>query len=144
MVFLTYLLLLLLFCCLVSFYDVKTRTISNKLLLILSLFQVYFIGLGNIHYDATLTVLIVGLVGFACGWIGAGDIKYAAVLSLAFPWSFLPQALIITGYSGGVLVCFYYAKHVLFCNGSLKEITLPYGLAISVGFYLTILTSQFQ
>lgn len=94
-------------------------------------------------------LLFLGLFFNFCGLLGAGDIKYAAVLSLSLPMELLPQALLLTMLTGGVLALFYLFLHLIrrakpkVC-GSLEEAQynpgIPYGVAISVGFYVMILS----
>ncbi|EKO3823226.1 prepilin peptidase [Vibrio harveyi] len=89
-----------------------------------------------------LLVLGIGLILYALIWIGAGDIKYAAVLSLTIPLNDLPWAYIMTAFAGGFLAIIYLVTRKLISNTSSSQEGLPYGIAISVGFYLIILTQN--
>ncbi|MGF1748009.1 A24 family peptidase [Vibrio cionasavignyae] len=139
-----YLSLLALTCFIVSIFDVKNRRIKNKLLFGLLAIQLVCLGFENTHVDSMLVVLFIGLIIFRFGWIAAGDVKYAGVLSLSIPMAMLYEAVLFTAYSGGVLVLFYYVKHRMTPGSQIQDVTLPYGVAISVGFFLTIASHQLQ
>jgi prepilin peptidase CpaA len=75
--------------------DLLTQTIPNRLVLaIVALFVVLapFSGMGwgdgGLHLVAGLSVLVLGFVCFAFGWIGGGDAKLAAAIALFLgPWN---------------------------------------------------------
>lgn len=76
-----YLLVLAIACLYVSVTDFIHRKIQNHALLLLLLLQSFLSPL-DIQITTFLLVLGMGLILYALIWIGAGDIKYAAVLSL--------------------------------------------------------------
>jgi prepilin peptidase CpaA len=75
-------------------------------------------------------------------WLGFGDIKLVIALSFALPWSQWLLAIWLTLMLGGLLASFYLIKRRLVEDR--KSITLPYGVAICGGFYLTIFTFHLQ
>jgi|TARA_Y100000588_G_scaffold91651_1_gene99012 prepilin peptidase CpaA len=83
-----------------------------------------------------------GLILYALIWVGAGDIKYAAVLSLVIPLKDLPWSLVMTAFAGGFLAIIYLFSRKLVTNTSNPQEGIPYGIAISIGFYLIILTQN--
>lgn len=130
----------------VSATDFLYRKIQNNALYVLLLLQCSLSPL-DIQTISFLLVLSIGLVLYKLIWIGAGDIKYASVLSLTIPVHDLVWALVMMAFSGGILVVFYLVKTKLI-NKILAKKTLndqkgiPYGVAISIGFYLVILTKS--
>lgn len=136
-----YLLVLAIACLYVSITDFLHRKIQNNALLLLLLLQ-SFVSPLDLHITTFLLVLGAGLILYALIWIGAGDIKYAAVLSLTIPLNDLPWAYIMTVFSGGFLAIIYIITRKLISNTSSSQEGIPYGIAISVGFYLIILTQN--
>ncbi|MBY7731445.1 prepilin peptidase [Vibrio splendidus] len=141
-----YLLLLAIVCVYVSVTDFLYRKIQNHALLILLFLQCFLSPL-DIQIMSFLLVLGGGLIVYALIWIGAGDIKYAAVLSLTIPLNDLHWAFVMTAFAGGFLAVIYLVNNKLIS----KKLTtktpndqqgIPYGMAISVGFYLVILTQS--
>lgn len=126
--------------------DFLYRKIQNNTLCVLLLLQCFLSPL-DIQAISFLLVLSIGLILYKLIWIGAGDIKYASVLSLTIPVHDLVWALVMMAFSGGILVVFYLVKTKLI-NKILAKKTLndqkgiPYGVAISIGFYLVILTKS--
>ncbi|EKO3831566.1 prepilin peptidase [Vibrio harveyi] len=136
-----YLLVLAIACLYVSITDFLHRKIQNNALLLLLLLQSFLSPL-DLQITTFLLVLGIGLILYALIWIGAGDIKYAAVLSLTIPLNDLPWAYIMTAFAGGFLAIIYLVTRKLISNTSSSQEGLPYGIAISVGFYLIILTQN--
>jgi prepilin peptidase CpaA len=87
-------------------------------------------------------VLGGGLIVYSLIWIGAGDIKYVAALSLTIPLNDLLWAFVMTAFSGGVLASIYLINKKLARKKPNDQQGIPYGIAISVGFYLVILTQN--
>ncbi|WP_045490994.1 A24 family peptidase [Vibrio harveyi] len=136
-----YLLVLAIACLYVSITDFLHRKIQNNALLLLLLLQSFLSSL-DLQITTFLLVLGIGLILYALIWIGAGDIKYAAVLSLTIPLNDLPWAYIMTAFAGGFLAIIYLITRKLISNTSSSQEGIPYGIAISVGFYLIILTQN--
>ena len=122
--------------------DVIKRRIPNTLVLFVLANSLLLNGLyGSISgfYSAivvfVLTVLLVRLHVMA-----AGDSKLATALAVALPLSQLAFALWLTAMVGGVIALFYWVKYRVVNTASHEnDPGLPYGLAISVGFYLPLL-----
>ncbi|GAM60291.1 type IV prepilin peptidase tadV/cpaA [Vibrio ishigakensis] len=100
----------------------------------------------SIQYFLTF---FIGIAIYISGVIGAGDIKYATVLSLSLPMDLLPSALLLTMLTGGILASFYLMLNLVrrirsqMYGGVDKtqyNTGIPYGVAISVGFYLMIVS----
>lgn len=141
-----YLLLLAIVCVYVSVTDFLFRKIQNHALLILLFLQCFLSPL-DIQIMSFLLVLGGGLIVYALIWIGAGDIKYAAVLSLTIPLNDLHWAFVMTAFAGGFLAVIYLVNNKLISKKLTRKTSndqqgIPYGIAISVGFYLVILTQN--
>lgn len=141
-----YLLLLAIVCVYVSVTDFLYRKIQNHTLLILLFLQCFLSPL-DIQIMSFLLVLGGGLIVYALIWIGAGDIKYAAVLSLTIPLNDLHWAFVMTAFAGGFLAVIYLVNNKLISKKLTRKTSnyqqgIPYGIAISVGFYLVILTQN--
>ena len=141
-----YLLILVIVCVYVSATDFLYRKIQNYALLILLFLQCFLSPL-DIQIMSFLLVLGGGLIVYALIWIGAGDIKYAAVLSLTIPLNDLLWAFVMTAFFGGFLAVIYLVYNKLISKRLVKKTSngqqgIPYGIAISVGFYLVILTQN--
>ncbi|CDT64777.1 conserved membrane hypothetical protein [Vibrio coralliirubri] len=130
----------------VSGTDFLYRKIQNHALLILLFLQCFLSPL-DIQMMSFLLVLGGGLLVYALVWIGAGDIKYAAVLSLTIPVNDLHWAFIMTAFAGGFLAVTYLVNNKLISKTLARQTSngqkgIPYGIAISIGFYLVILTQS--
>ncbi|MEZ8677833.1 prepilin peptidase [Vibrio splendidus] len=141
-----YLLILVIVCVYVSATDFLYRKIQNHTLLILLFLQCFLSPL-DIQIMSFLLVLGGGLIVYALIWIGAGDIKYAAVLSLTIPLNDLLWAFVMTAFSGGFLAVIYLVYNKLISKRLVRKTSngqqgIPYGIAISLGFYLVILTQN--
>ena len=133
-------------CVYVSVTDFLFRKIQNHALLILLFLQCFLSPL-DIQIMSFLLVLGGGLLVYALIWIGAGDIKYAAVLSLTIPLNDLLWAFVMTAFAGGFVAVIYLVKNKLITKKLTRKTSndqqgIPYGIAISVGFYLVILTQN--
>nr|WP_253918882.1 prepilin peptidase [Vibrio sp. Vb339] len=82
----------------------------------------------------------IGIILYKLMWIGAGDIKYVAVLSLAIPVNSLLSAYALSAFTGGILAISYLIGDVLTKGKNGDQEGIPYGFAISIGFYLVIVT----
>ncbi|CAK1969821.1 prepilin peptidase CpaA [Vibrio crassostreae] len=141
-----YLLILAIVGVYVSVTDFLYRKIQNHALLILLFLQCFLSPL-DIQIMSSLLVLGGGLIVYALIWIGAGDIKYAAVLSLTIPLNDLHWAFVMTAFAGGFLAVIYLVNNKLISKKLTRKTSsdqqgIPYGIAISVGFYLVILTQN--
>jgi prepilin peptidase CpaA len=137
-----YLILLTLACIYISTQDVCTRRIANGSLIALFLLQTMLDLLSHIYYISGFAVFLIGFGLFWKGWIAAGDIKLASVLALAVPLSQLPTALVFTGLIGGIVSLCYLMINYGFPTRKYRQDGIPYGVAISFGFYLVIVVHQ--
>ena len=104
---------LLLFPALMAFAassDLFTMTISNKVSLALAAgFLVLALAVGMspaeiaMHVAAAAAVLVVAFLFFTRGWVGGGDAKLAAAVSLWFGFDHLLQYLVDAALLGGLL-----------------------------------------
>jgi len=104
---------LLLFPALMAFAassDLFTMTISNKISLALAagfLVMALVIGMSpgeiGMHVAAAAAVLVVAFVFFTRGWVGGGDAKLAAAISLWLGFDHLLQYLLDAALLGGAL-----------------------------------------
>jgi prepilin peptidase CpaA len=90
--------------------DLFTMTISNKVSLALAAgFLVMALAIGmspgeiGMHLAAAAAVLVVAFVFFTRGWVGGGDAKLAAAISLWFGFDHLLQYLLDAALLGGGL-----------------------------------------
>ncbi|WP_132936164.1 prepilin peptidase [Vibrio crassostreae] len=121
--------------------DFLYRKIQNYALLVL-LFLQCFISPLDIQIMSFLLMLGGGLILYKLIWIGAGDIKYVVILSLTIPVNDLLLAYILTAFAGGILAFAYLISKNLIRGNAHKQEGIPYGIAISIGFYLVILTQS--
>ncbi len=129
-------------CIYISILDARFRRITNMSVLALLALQCSLLIKSEIYLTSALVVLVVGFVLFWQRWIAAGDIKLASVLALALPLSQLPVAAILTGFAGGVVSLCYLMLNHWFPNRKKRQVGIPYGVAISLGFCLVIVVYQ--
>jgi len=104
---------LLLFPALMAFAassDLFTMTISNKVSLALAAgFLVLALAIGmspaqiGMHFAAAVAVLVVAFLFFTRGWVGGGDAKLAAAVSLWFGFDHLLEYFLDAALMGGAL-----------------------------------------
>lgn len=136
-----YFLVLALICLCICFSDYFYRKIHNSALLILLIFQVFFSPL-DIYFTSFALVLGIGLILYALIFIGAGDIKYASVMSLTVAFDDILWAYITTSFAGGFLAVCYFLSRKLLSKKRFNQEGIPFGIAISIGFYLIILIQK--
>ena len=132
-----------------AIWDIRSRRIPNLLCLALGIVAIaysYLAGswdlLGSSALHA-LVALVVGIGLFAIGFIGAGDAKLYSTAAFALP---LGKALPMLGWTSvtglGVLIVMAIARRAmgLPLRKDGKGFTVPYGVAISGGFWITTLT----
>jgi prepilin peptidase CpaA len=98
---------LLVFAC---FSDLFEMRISNRLcLLVAAMFPIFAIIAGlplasvGMHVLAGFAVLVVTFALFACGWIGGGDAKFAAAVSVWMGVGAMVEYLAVASALGGIL-----------------------------------------
>ena len=87
-------------------------------------------------------MLSLGLVLYKLIWIGAGDIKYVVILSLTIPVGDLLLAFVLMAFAGGILAVTYLIIKKIKKPSPHDQDGIPYGIAISIGFYIAILTQS--
>lgn len=112
------------------------------LILIVSFLIGYFQSQAIDGLTSASIVLLASLLLFYFNVIAAGDGKLAAALAAALLPQQLLDAVILTLLAGGVLATFYLIKdRLILKKKSGEDRGLPYGVAISFGFYLTIIAN---
>jgi prepilin peptidase CpaA len=145
---------LLLFPALMAFAaasDLFTMTISNRVSLALFAGFVILAVLGGMgfydilsHLAAGATLLVIAFGCFACGWIGGGDAKIAAVVALWFGFGHLMNYLLYASLFGGALTLvllqfrqwplpYLLAGQPWLARLHAKESGVPYGIALAIG-----------
>ena len=132
-------------------YDLLTMTIPNRLsLLMLGMFVLCALLLSfgwmetALHLSAGATVLAVGIGMFAAGWVGGGDVKFAAATAVWLGFAQLPEYLFISALAGGVLTIAILALRRLPLGAAMQSWTwldrlhnpksgVPYGIALAFG-----------
>ncbi len=119
--------------------DIRTFTISNKLVLVVALLAPLFWWASGVPLwpDAGLRVAIsagvftVLAITFYLGMMGGGDVKLAAALVLWFPPAATIAFLVLMSLAGGVLTLVVLGAHKIRHREGRPEI--PYGVAIAFG-----------
>jgi len=98
----------------------------------------------TIHYGVGLGVILAGIVLFAKGIMGGGDLKLLAAASIWTGWNSLLDFLFLVAMLGGVLALVIFAAHRLrgrfgvlgrikwIGAGDVKSQSIPYGIAIGL------------
>ena len=127
----------------ISISDIRKRRISNVGCFAALIICVWLAASQQRVIEGLIngcSIFLLSLVLFRFRWLGAGDGKLASALAVALPLSQLPLALMLTLMCGGVLAVVYLIKYRVIQRLSRGEDAgLPYGIAISLGFYITIL-----
>ena len=95
-----------------AFLDYRIRKIPNWLILI-GLFSGVLLNAvsGRNHLLESILGIVVGvsvlLVPFACGWIGAGDVKFFGVVGGLLGVNWLPRVFFYSALVAGVIACGY-------------------------------------
>ena len=131
---------------LVSYFDCRYRLIPNKYCAIIFFISLY-IAFNNNHIITGLCsfvlVFLITAMLFKLHIFGAGDSKLSSAFSLALLPEQLIDAVILTLFFGGFLAVFYLIKDRLILKKErADECGLPYGVAISLGFYITIINNS--
>jgi prepilin peptidase CpaA len=132
-------------------YDLFTMTIPNRLSLALGgLFLACALLLGMdwidvaLHLSAGLLVLAVGIGLFAAGWVGGGDVKFAAATTLWMGFAHVLEYLFIASLAGGLLTILILALRRLPIPARAQgwvwldrlhdpRSGIPYGVALAAG-----------
>jgi len=95
-----------------AFLDYRIRKIPNWLILI-GLFSGVLLNAvgGGSHLLQSILGIVVGvavlLLPFACGWIGAGDVKFFGVVGGLLGVNWLPRVFFYSALVAGVIACGY-------------------------------------
>lgn len=132
-------------------YDATTLTIPNWIsLVLLALFPVLAISAGlswaeaGIHVAVGLAALIAGIALFGGGFIGGGDAKLFAAVSLYIGATWFGMYVFAVALAGGLLACVLIAIRWLAAYGAgaylswlqhlaKRDVGIPYGVAIAAG-----------
>lgn len=132
-------------------YDLTTFKIPNWLngLLALTFIPLAFaIGMEPAtiasHVGTGLLMLVVGIALFSFGWIGGGDAKLIAAVSLWCGWTTLVQFLFIASIAGGLLTIALlmfrgqplpdsWMRNPVIAKLHNAESGIPYGVALAAG-----------
>nr|WP_255555033.1 A24 family peptidase [Moritella sp. 24] len=129
----------------VIYSDCRYRHISNKICAIIFFTSLYVsIERNNIPTSlfSCFIVFLSTAMLFKFNIMGAGDSKLATAFSIALLPSEIVDAAMLVLFLGGLLALFYLIKDRLILKLSREhERGLPYGVAISFGFYITIINS---
>lgn len=134
-----------------AIYDATTLTIPNWIsLILLALFPVIAISAGlswaeaSIHAGVGVAALAVGIALFAGGFVGGGDAKLFAAVSLYIGAAWFGMYVFAVALAGGVLACVLLAIRWLAAHGggaylswlqhlAKRDAGIPYGVAIAAG-----------
>ncbi|WP_179038463.1 prepilin peptidase [Limnobaculum xujianqingii] len=114
--------------------DITRRTIKNKTVIAVAILSIL---IGIIKYDTPeiilpLLILFIGFILSALGFFGAGDIKLIFALSLSLSDSLIFNFILMTAISGLIVVI----PIIITSIYKKKKVTVPYGIAISLGYFL--------
>ncbi len=120
----------------ISWTDIRQRIIANKIILVLFfiILPYAYLVFREIFVLNALLTLVIGFLLFSCRIIGGGDIKLLTVLMLAVPTQQVIAFLFFVSFFGLLIIIFGW----LFFRQNIKTKGLPYGVAISLGFLLTM------
>ncbi len=101
--------------------DAQCFTIPNRFCMAIALlYPAYLVGTGTpeeVNWLASFAlssgVLVVGFVLYAGRFVGGGDAKLIAAVTLWAGLEHLTEFLVLTGLAGGIMVLFYWARHRL-------------------------------
>jgi prepilin peptidase CpaA len=150
--------------CIASLNDIAVRTIPD-----IASFGILIIGVSLRLIDGTLfpgiavsaAVFALGALCWRCGWLSGGDAKLLAACALLVPPVHVPQLVLATALTGGVLACLYLMVGWMTSMWSMpihagrsrtfvirvwraewrrarRRGPLPYGCAIAVGAIFTL------
>ncbi|MEZ9292275.1 prepilin peptidase [Vibrio lentus] len=123
--------------------DFKSRKIGNTLIL----FVFSISSLSSFHFEfinhSLLAMLVGGIVGgylWKSSLLGGGDVKLIIAYIIGIKPIIIPHFLLLTGVIGGV-VCYLFLLNARLKKNSTKEVTIPYGIPISIsGFVFSTLS----
>ena len=119
--------------------DIRTFTISNRLVIVIALLAPLYWWAGDvplwpdiaIRLAISLGVFLVLAGTFYLGMMGGGDVKLAAALALWFSPLTTVKFLVLMSIAGGALTLIVIVTHKIRSREGRPEI--PYGVAIAFG-----------
>lgn len=132
--------IILLLLIILSITDIRSRIISNRviLLLLIAIIPLSLLKYQTVFIVPALCALAIGFLLFMLNIIGAGDVKLITVLMLMIPNDEIFPFFFFTTFAGLGLIIIGW----LFFRKSIKENGLPYGVAISLGFVTNLVLSN--
>lgn len=132
--------IILLLLIILSITDIRSRIISNRviLLLLIATIPLSLLKYQTVFIVPALCALAIGFLLFMLNIIGAGDVKLITVLMLMIPNDEIFPFFFFTTFAGLGLIIIGW----LFFRKSIKENGLPYGVAISLGFVTNLVLSN--
>ncbi|WP_428792894.1 A24 family peptidase [Vibrio nomapromontoriensis] len=131
--------LLCVLACVVSFKDITTRLISNKLCVLVLLVNGLFLIIYSQQWQGIIIAALVLLIGsyvLRLSLIGGGDVKLIASFCISLNGLDFIKAIYLSILIGGALSLYYLGKRIICkCDNG-----VPYGVAISIGFCIIIAT----
>lgn len=123
--------------------DARTREIANtKNAAIALLAPVWWWAMGLGWGDVGVQVLVAGIVfavfvgAFVCGWMGGGDVKMIAALSLWLPLGGLVNMLMVMSVLGGAITLVMMIERRW--QRRIGTVEVPYGVAIAAAALLAL------
>jgi prepilin peptidase CpaA len=135
---------------LASWFDIKSRKIPNRLIVLGIFLGIAVNALGSFpgHFYSGILGFVLGfglmLIPYCFGLLGAGDVKLFAVVGLFLGSDKIADALVYTVLCGGVLALIYLFRIALAkirkvdSAEKVNKPSLPYAVAISGGTLLTL------
>ena len=95
------------------------------------------------NFGVLVVILLLGTAAFAAGWLGGGDVKLFAAAGLWFDFRAAIAFVTFVFLAGGALaICYLAARPFRRERVDKKRGRIPYGIAIALGAFAMILTSQ--
>lgn len=123
--------MLLLYAC---YTDIINRRIKNKTVIIVCILS---LAIGFIQHDLPviklpLVIIVVGFFLSLLGLLGFGDVKLIFALSFSLSNELIGHLILMTAASG------FFVGIIALCWGGYKRkrMTVPYGVAITLGYLL--------
>ncbi|MGR5166220.1 prepilin peptidase [Vibrio astriarenae] len=134
-------LLLIVLTILVSLSDIKYRKIGNRLCFMVFVFSMNIPDVQSIISMSKIYILVLSLVLFYLGYWGGGDTKLLVAYLPAIHQDYLLSTLVIITIVGGGISSIYVLVNLIKHGKINSQITVPYGVAISIGCSIGILAS---
>ncbi|WP_392564698.1 prepilin peptidase [Orbus wheelerorum] len=118
----------------ICYTDIRYRIISNKQVIVLLIIILlnYLFSNGELSYITAIIFLVIGMILFYIGVVGAGDIKLISVLLLSIPNNEIIDFLTIMALLGLPLALIALIKKMM----TKTKTTIPYGVAISLSYII--------